>query len=344
MKHYIIIILFLFLYHNSYSQSERKHIREGNKNYNKKEFGNSEVAYQRAVRLAPKSFAAKFNLGDALYKQKKYDKAEQQFKTLIESEKDKTKLAMIYHNLGNTQMKLTQDLIKNKKVKEAINQVDKAINAYKKSLLNNPKDKETKFNISYAKWLKKQLENQQKQQKNNKDDKNKDDKNKDDKNKDDKNKDDKDKNDKNKENKDNKDKDKQKNKSDKKDSDGDGIPDKTEKDKNNKPRDTDKDGKPDHEDNDSDNDGIPDEHEAGNNPEKPKDTDNDGIPDYRDTDSDNDGVPDSKEKKSPKYVRISKEDAIRLLEAIKNDEKAVQAKVKRAKAKAKKSKKVDKDW
>ena len=133
------------------------------------------------------------------------------------------------------------------------------------------------------------------------------------------------------------------NKPSKDDSDGDGIPDKKEKGDNpNQPRDTDKDGTPDHKDNDSDNDGKSDSEEAGPNPKEPQDTDKDGIPDYRDLDSDNDGKPDSEENKQMKpNNQISKEDAMRLLEAIENDEKDVQDKLKRVKGSRVKK---EKDW
>ena len=48
------------------------------------------------------SIKADFNLGDALYKQKKYTEAEQQFqKVAAKAEDDKLK-ASAYHNLGNS--------------------------------------------------------------------------------------------------------------------------------------------------------------------------------------------------------------------------------------------------
>jgi tetratricopeptide (TPR) repeat protein len=338
MKHIFLSIIILTGGLQLFAQRENAQIRAGNENYAFKKYGNAEVCYQKALERNPESFEATFNLGDAFYKQKKYKEAIEKYSSLTKTEKDKSKLARLYYNIANSEFKQTEELLKNQKLDEAIKQIDKSIASYKKSMLNNPKDKEVKYNYSYAKFLKKQLEQQKKQQDQN--NKNKQDKNQDKNNQD--------KNNKDKNNKDNKgDQNQDKNKPGENDSDGDGIPDKTEKGndpKQKEPRDTDKDGTPDYQDQDSDNDGIPDSEEAGENPEQPKDTDKDGLPDYRDTDSDNDGTPDSAEnQQAPQNNQISKEDALRLLQAIENDEKNVQDKLKKKKAKAVKVKS-GKDW
>ncbi|MEN8120363.1 MAG: tetratricopeptide repeat protein [Bacteroidota bacterium] len=324
MKNIILVIVLLISSFQLFSQKENKHIRAGNDDYFEKNYGNSEVCYQKALQNNPESYEAKFNLGDAFYKQKKYKEAITEFNTIAKDENDKIKLGQLHYNIGNSQFKQTEELLKNQKLDEALKTIDKSIGSYKKSLINNPKDKEAKYNLAYAKHVKKQLENQKNQQdKNNQNQDNKDNKDGDKNNQD--------KNDQN--NKDNKDQ-QDKNQPSESDSDGDGIPDKVEKGDDQKPRDTDKDGQPDHQDQDSDNDGKPDSEEAGEDPEKPKDTDKDGLPDYRDTDSDNDGTPDAQEKDQPQQNnQISKEDALRLLEAIENDEKNVQDKLKKIKAK-----------
>ncbi len=328
MKQIFLIITLLISIIQAFSQKENRHIRAGNDDFFAKNYGNSEVCYQKALQINPDSYEAKFNLGDAFYKQKKYKEAIEEFSAIAKVENDKSKLAHLYYNIANSELKQTEDFLKNQKLDEALKQIDKSINSYKNSLINNPKDKEAKYNLAYAKYIKEQLENQKNQQDKNNQNQDKDNKD---------NKDNQDKN--NKDNKDNKgDQNQQdKNKPSENDSDGDGIPDKTEKGndpKQQEPRDTDKDGTPDYQDEDSDNDGIPDSEEAGEDPENPKDTDKDGLPDYRDTDSDNDGTPDSEEKNQPQQNnQISKEDALRLLEAIENDEKNVQEKLKRHKGK-----------
>ncbi|MBN1252795.1 MAG: tetratricopeptide repeat protein [Bacteroidales bacterium] len=331
MNKIILLIFTLLIGLNSFSQKERKYIREGNEEYISKNYDNSELAYEKALAKNPKSFEAKFNLGDAFYKQKKYKAAIDEYNSLLKDESDKIKLSKLYHNIGNCELKQTEEMLQQQKLNDAIKQIDKGINSYKQALKNNPKDRETKYNLAYAQQVKKQLENKKnKQNQQNQNDKNKD--NKDNQNQDNQN---------NQENQDNQ------NQKSENDSDGDGIPDDVEKGQDkNKPRDTDNDGTPDHQDQDSDNDGKSDSEEAGKNPEKPQDTDKDGTPDYRDLDSNNDGKPDSEEKASENKQninQISKEDAMRLLEAIENDDKNVQDKLKKIKANVK-SVKTEKDW
>ena len=329
MKQYLLISTLILLVTISFSQEERKYIRSGNKSYKKADYNNAEVEYQKAIAKDTTSFSANYNLANSYYKQKKYDLAENMFKMLTESNENSIKKANAFHNLGNSQMKGGEVLLKEGKVKEAMEKISESINSYKNALRNNPVDNETKFNLAIAKEVEKQMKKQQQQNEDNQDNKQQ--------------------NNEDKENKDqgkeeNKDRDQGKNK----DSDNDGIPDDVEKNKDQTGKqqnpDTDNDGKKDFEDTDSDNDGIPDSYEAGNNPEKPKDTDKDGIPDYRDTDSDNDGIPDSKDPDAiPKAMEMSNEDAQRLLQYMEEKEKETVKNANLKKAKGKKVK-TDKDW
>ncbi len=316
MKFYVSFVFFTLLSFAGFSQHERKFIREGNKNYESENYGNAIVAYQKALKETPESFEAAFNLGDALFREKKYEEAAQQFQNLAAQTDDKTKKAISYHNLGNA-------WLMQGKLKESIE-------AYKNALRNNPADDQTRYNLAFAQeQLKKQQEQQQQQQQNEQNEQ-------DQKNQDQQNK----------ENQQNKQNQQNRNKKDKPydDADGDGIPDDVEKGEDkNKPRDTDNDGVPDFQDSDSDNDGIPDVKEAGENPKEPKDTDKDGMPDYRDTDSNNDGKPDGEDQQKQQALKISKEDAMRLLDALKNQEQKIQERVKKEKAKSKRVR-VEKDW
>lgn len=148
---YILITLILFTL-TSLAQTEKKQIREGNKFYNNKKFRESEVAYQKALKKDPKSFKAGFNLGDALYKQEKFDEATKQFTEVSAKSNDKTNSSMAFHNLGNSY------LLQNK--------FDESINAYKNALRVNPSDKATKYNLAYAQAMKKKQEQQQQKQDN----------------------------------------------------------------------------------------------------------------------------------------------------------------------------------
>lgn len=251
MKQLIIILYIVLQGVVVFGQKEKKYIHKGNELYKQGRYAEAEASYRTSVEKAKESVAGNFNLGDALYKQKKFDNAAQKFTDIAASSDNKTVKAQAYHNLGNS-------LLEAKKLEESIA-------AYKKSLLNNPKDDQTRYNLAYAQEKLKQ------QQQQNKDNKNKDKNNKD-----------QDKNQKNKDqNKDQQDKDKK----DQQDKDK-----KDQKDKN-----------------------KPDQDKQDQQGQKPQPN------------------------------QLSKEDAERMLEALKNEEKNTQDKLKNKKAKGVKGR-IVKDW
>ena len=151
----IYIIIFLIIPVALAAQGERKFIRQGNKEYEDKAYDESEVQYRKALEKDLSSYEGNFNLGDALYKQEKYEDASKKFSGLTSTEKDRNELASIYHNLGNS---LLQS-----------NRVEESIEAYKNALRNNPDDYETKHNLAWALNLLQQQQQNQNQDNQNQD-------------------------------------------------------------------------------------------------------------------------------------------------------------------------------
>ncbi len=189
MNKILLLILSLIIGINSFSQEERSLIREGNKEYSSENYGNSIVAFKKALKINNNSFEARFNLGDTYYKRKNYDKALNHYDTLINMENDKNKLSKVYHNIGNCKLKQAEKILikqqkktskqfgsltKQKALQQAINKLDTSIISYKNALRNNPNNKETKYNMVYAQQKKKELESQLIKQKNKNSKKNKD--------------------------------------------------------------------------------------------------------------------------------------------------------------------------
>ena len=148
-------------------KTDRDYLRSGNKLYNDSLFIKAEVDYRKALEINPKSTDAMFNLANALLMQQKAQEAMEQYQSVSKIEKDKEKLAQIYHNMGV--------------MLQSAKQLPQCIEAYKESLRNNPKDDETRYNLALAqKQLKDQQQNQQNQdqqqqeQKEDKQDQNKD--------------------------------------------------------------------------------------------------------------------------------------------------------------------------
>ncbi|EJX09883.1 Tetratricopeptide repeat-containing protein [gut metagenome] len=131
-------------------KTDRDYLRSGNKLYADSLFIKAEVDYRKALEVNPQSTDAMFNLGNALLMQQKAKEAMEQFESVSKIEKDKAKLAEIYHNMGV--------------ILQSSKQLPQCIEAYKESLRNNPKDDETRYNLALAqKQLKDQQQNQQNQ-------------------------------------------------------------------------------------------------------------------------------------------------------------------------------------
>jgi len=144
MKWLVIMILALSAT-DGYTQAERKFVRRGNREYDDKKFQEAEIQYRKALEKDPKSVAADYNLGNALYRQQQYDAAASRYTAMTEKQKSNTELNRDYYNLGNTMYKAG-------KFKESVE-------AYKNALRRIPGDMDAKHNLQLA--LKKLQEEQQ---------------------------------------------------------------------------------------------------------------------------------------------------------------------------------------
>lgn len=165
---YILFALFLLTSMSILAQkAERDYIRKGNRLFNDSVFVDAEVNYRKALEVNPKSPVSMYNLGNTLSQQQKFQEAMEQYVASSKIEKDKKKLAHIYHNMGV--------------LFQSGKDYAKAVDAYKMSLRNEPTDNETRYNLALSQKMLKDQQNQQNQDQN--EDKNKD-KEKQDQNKD----------------------------------------------------------------------------------------------------------------------------------------------------------------
>lgn len=132
-------------------QKENTYIREGNDLYEEGLYLDAGRRYMEAISKNPEGEIAPFNLGNALYKQEKYQEAAGQFKTIAEASETKEVKAKSFHNYGNS-------LLKQDKYQESIE-------AYKQSLRIDPTSEDTRYNLAYAmRKLQQQQQEQQQQQ------------------------------------------------------------------------------------------------------------------------------------------------------------------------------------
>lgn len=152
-KYILFVMLLLSAAAVSAQKAERDYIRKGNRLFNDSVFVDAEVNYRKALEVNPKSSVSMYNLGNTLSQQQKFQDAMEQYVAAGNIEKDKMKLAHIYHNMGV--------------LFQAGKDYAKAVDAYKMSLRNNPTDDETRYNLALAqKMLKDQQQNQQNQDQN----------------------------------------------------------------------------------------------------------------------------------------------------------------------------------
>lgn len=140
---------------NIFHSEEKTDTRKGNKQYEKDNYTDAEAEYKKALDKKNNMPEAIFNLGDAVYKQKRYEEAIKQFQLSAQTNPDPKVKAQAYHNLGNTYLEQKQ--------------WEDAAKAYKESLKLNAGDKDTKYNLAYANAMMVQQKNQQKQDKDKKD-------------------------------------------------------------------------------------------------------------------------------------------------------------------------------
>ena len=156
MKYILFAAFLLSAVGISAQKAERDYIRKGNRLFNDSVFVDAEVNYRKALEVNPKSAVSMYNLGNTLSQQQKFQEAMEQYDSASKIEKDKMKLAHIYHNMGV--------------LFQAGKDYAKAVEAYKMSLRKKPADDETRYNLALAqKMLKDQQQKQDQKQDQNKD-------------------------------------------------------------------------------------------------------------------------------------------------------------------------------
>ncbi|HRD82122.1 MAG TPA: tetratricopeptide repeat protein, partial [Saprospiraceae bacterium] len=118
-----------------HGQSAHRDLRSGDKAYRNGAFEKAENNYRQAAESQPDA-QSHYNLGNALYQQKKYDAAATAYEKAARAAPDADTRARALHNLGNAHYQQKQ--------------LDKAIEAYKAALRNSPGDADTARNLALA--------------------------------------------------------------------------------------------------------------------------------------------------------------------------------------------------
>ena len=151
MKYKLLaFIMTLVPFVNISAQKEARNVKEGSKQYVSQKFTEAQKFYEQGIADNSDSYSANFNLGNSLFRQKKYKEALEQYQKAATLTKEKKEIASAFHNVGNALMEEKN--------------YEKSVEAYKNSLKANPKDDDTRYNLAVAQYLMKKQQEQQKQQ------------------------------------------------------------------------------------------------------------------------------------------------------------------------------------
>lgn len=152
MKKFLVLSILMIQALVGFAQTDRQHIRYGNRWFKQDNYVKAEAEYRKAVDKNPSNPQALYNLGCALLMQKKDSAAIQQFEHAGKIETDPKRKAMAYHNIGW--------------ICQSLKMYGEAAEAYKESLRNNPSDNETRYNLALCKrQQKKDKQDKQQQEK-----------------------------------------------------------------------------------------------------------------------------------------------------------------------------------
>ena len=128
------------------SKAAKKYMQEAEAALADNDMATAEAFYRKAIAKDPENAEAKYNLGNLYYNKDITSQALERHRGAATTAEEKPLKHDAFHNQGNAYMK-------QKKYSEAVE-------AYKQSLRNNPKDDETRYNLALAK---KMLEEEKKQ-------------------------------------------------------------------------------------------------------------------------------------------------------------------------------------
>ena len=145
-----ISLIFLGLVTVKAQESLNTLIFRGNRSFDKQKYGEATSTFSEAVKKNEKDFGAHYNLGNSLYKIKKYDEAISEYQKAQKNTNNKDEKAASYYNEGNAHLQNGDG--------------EKAVNAYKNALKFDPDNEAILKNLQIAKKKQKQKDNKQNQQ------------------------------------------------------------------------------------------------------------------------------------------------------------------------------------
>lgn len=151
MKKCLILVPFLLAVCIGRAQSVEQSLAKGNQYYNNQQYDLAEIQFRKAMEAAPNHLTARYNLANALYRQRKHDEALGILKDIHAEGSNKDLQSSVFYNTG-----VIYTRQKN---------LEASIEAYKSALRLKPDDTQARENLQKALLeLKKEQQNRQNQQ------------------------------------------------------------------------------------------------------------------------------------------------------------------------------------
>lgn len=150
---YILLLLSVVWCGTASAQNlpHRKQVRQGNEAFAKERYEKSIDTYQQALKYDSILYEARYNVGNAYAKTKRWAEAERELKrALTDTMRTDRELAAAYYNLGYAQF-----------MQDSLHQ---SLESFRRSLVLNPEDMNAKYNYVYVRTLLEQQQNQQNDQ------------------------------------------------------------------------------------------------------------------------------------------------------------------------------------
>lgn len=162
--YYLLPLLLVGFALTASAQTDRDHIRHGNRLLRDSMFTDAQVKYQKAIEVDNTNAIAHYNLGYTLMMQGKAEDAMKEYEQAARLEKNKHRLSQIYHNMGVISL--------------ALQKYDQAVACYRQALRNDPSQDDTRYNYALSLYLLKKNQGGQDQQNQQEDENGQDEKNK----------------------------------------------------------------------------------------------------------------------------------------------------------------------
>jgi len=136
MKKVISILLFLSFVIVTYAQRQHPLVQSGNRLYKERKYDQALPEYLKAKEVNDKDAVLNFNLGDAYFRNQKFEEAAGSFENVVDRTDDSAITQQSYYNKGVSLSRQTK--------------LEESIEAYKIAVKMNPTDQDARINLQKA--------------------------------------------------------------------------------------------------------------------------------------------------------------------------------------------------